>query len=251
MKKALILSLLFLALSPLQSMAWGGKGHAMVAEIAFKYLDKETKKIVLQYLDGMTIQEASNWMDDIKKDKAYDFMKPFHYVNFEKNEMVKDNCCDNIIATLNSTIKDLKNHKSFTKAEVKIKLCYLFHLIGDLHQPLHIGYGSDKGGNSFQVAFNRKGTNLHSLFDSGIIKYKKLKLRQCMRETSYGKKEIDAIQKIDVVNWSIDSRKYLDTIYNVNDHKIDEAYVNTHLPTIKKQIHLAGIRLAGVLKEAF
>ena len=90
--------------------------------------------------------------------------------------------------------EELRKEK-LSKKEVKIKICYLFHLIGDLHQPLHIGYGSDKGGNSFQLTFNSKKTNLHGLYDYGIIEYKKLKLKKCLKETNYTTQQIDAIQQ--------------------------------------------------------
>ena len=54
-------------------------------------------------------------------------------------------------------------------------LLELFHLIGDLHQPLHVGFGEDKGGNTFEVQFNDKGSNLHKVWDSEIIEYKNLR----------------------------------------------------------------------------
>lgn len=236
---------------PISSFSWGKKGHELVAEIALKYLDKNTKKLVKKHLAGMTIQEAANWMDNIKKDKSYDKLKPLHYVNFEKDEVVKDHCCDNIISALNSCISKLKNHKELSNEEIKINLLYLFHLIGDLHQPLHIGYGIDKGGNTFQVNFNNNGTNLHSLYDTGIIEFKNVKLRQCLKESVYTQTEIDSVQQINVVKWSVETRKKLGDIYTVENNKISKEYVNLNLPIIKNQIHLAGIRLAGVLKQVF
>ena len=67
-------------------------------------------------------------------------------MNFKKGEIIKDDKSGkNIISVLNKTIKELQNYKSYSKEEVKIKLCFLFYLIGDLHQPLHVGNGSDKG----------------------------------------------------------------------------------------------------------
>jgi hypothetical protein len=129
---------------PAKSFAWGKKGHNLVAEVAFNYLDENTKKIVLQYLDGMTIQEASTWMDDIKSDHNYDYMKPLHYINAEKGQNITLNNGNNIIGTLTKTIEELKNYKTLSKEDVKIKICIIFHLIGDLHQPLHVGYGEDK-----------------------------------------------------------------------------------------------------------
>ncbi len=71
--------------------------------------------------------------------------------------------------------------------------------MGDLHQPLHMGYGNDKGGNKMQINYNFRGTNLHSLWDSGIIEYKKIILPDCLKANTYSKNEIKAIQDVDVV----------------------------------------------------
>ena len=152
---------------------------------------------------------------------------------------------------LTKTIEKLKNYKSLSKAEVKIKLCILFHLVGDLHQPLHVGYGEDKGGNNYQISFYGRGTNLHSFYDSGIIEYKNLTLPQCLKVKTYTKEELSQIEKIDVVEWANQSRSYLPTIYKTYGAKINDSYVDTNYIIIQEQIQKAGIRLASVLKETF
>ncbi|MFZ4107314.1 S1/P1 nuclease [Flavobacterium sp.] len=250
MKKSLFMVLTILAILPLKTFAWGEKGHEIVAQIAFKQLDKKTRKLILSYLDGMTIEQAANWMDDIKKDHSYDKLKPLHYVNFEKGESVKDSCCDNIIHSLNATINDLKHYKDFSKEEIKTKLCFLFHLMGDLHQPLHVGYRSDKGGNSFQVNFNSKSTNLHGLLDYGIIEYQNIKLNDCLKYNSYNSQKIANLCNGSVLDWAKESRSYLGEIYGTNK-QIEETYLKTNSNLIKSQIQKAGIRLGGILKETF
>ena len=85
MKKYLITLLITTTLfTSTKSLAWSEKGHALVAEVAFNYLDPTTRKVLLEYLDGMTIQEAANWMDKIKSDKSYDHLKKLHYINAER-----------------------------------------------------------------------------------------------------------------------------------------------------------------------
>ncbi|MFM7017778.1 S1/P1 nuclease [Flavobacterium sp.] len=250
MKKSVIILLTLFAVFPLKTFAWGEKGHEIVAEIAFNQLDKKTKGILLSYLDGMTIEQAATWMDDIKKDHSYDKLKPLHYVNFDKGEEVKDICCDNIIAALSATIKDLKHYKDFSREEVKTKICYLFHLIGDLHQPLHVGYGSDKGGNTFQVNFNSKGTNLHGLMDYGIIENRGISLNDCMNYKNYNQQEIDSLCKGSVLDWAKESRSHLDQIYDT-EKQINADYVERNFVLIKTQIQIAGIRLGKILKDSF
>lgn len=252
MKKFLFPILVVISISiPVKSFAWGKIGHELVAEVAFNYLDANTKKIVLQYLDGMTIEDASTWMDEIKNDHSYDYLKPLHYTNVDKGQNIVSNNGKNIIGALQKTINELKNYKSLSKQDVKTKICILFHLVGDLHQPLHVGYGEDKGGNTIQIYFNNRGTNLHSLFDSGIIEYKGLTLQQCLKSKSFTKTEFSQIANIDVITWANQSRSYLDDIYNINGHKVNDVYINKNTLIIQQQILKAGIRLSSVLKDIF
>jgi hypothetical protein len=232
-------------------LAWGEKGHALVAEVALNYLDANTKKIVTQYLDGMSFQDAANWMDDIKSDKKYDYMRKLHYINADRGQSIIPNNEENIIGALTKTIDELRNYKSLSKEDVKIKICIIFHLIGDLHQPLHVGYSVDRGGNNFQINFYGKGTNLHSFYDSGIIEYKQLTLSECLKAKKYTKEEITEIEKINVVDWANQSRSYLKKIYNTGNHKIDDTYINNNYPIIKEQIIKAGIRLSSILEDIF
>lgn len=249
-----IVSITFLVsilIFPVKTFAWGKKGHALVAEVAFNYLDENTKKIVLQYLDGTTIEDAANWMDNIKSDHSFDYMKPYHYANFEKGANVEETNGSNIIYQLNQTIKDLQNKKNLTNEQIKTKIQIIFHLIGDLHQPLHVGYGDDKGGNTVEIYYNYKVTNLHSLWDSGIIESKNINLGDCISSNKFSKLELDKIKEINVVNWGNDSRNLLDKIYKINANNPSDEYIDSSVNLIKTQIFKAGVRLAAVLKQAF
>merc|ERR1719343_1830311 len=44
----------------------------------------------------------------------------------------------------------------------------LINLIGDLHQPLHVGYASDDNGRKIKVNFRGKAMSLYDLWDKGI-----------------------------------------------------------------------------------
>lgn len=247
----LITLLIVLLILPVKTFAWGKKGHSIVAEVAFNYLDTNTKSNLLKYLDGMSIEDASNWMDDMRDDHSYDYMKPYHYVNFEKGAIVKVSSGNNLLSVLTNTINDLKNYKSFNKEEVKMKICILFHLVGDLHQPLHVGYGEDKGGNTMQINYNGYGTNLHSFFDSGIIKSKNITLQDCLKSNKFSTAEIKNIQNINVQEWATQSRSNLDEIYNFSGHIVSDEYVNKNTTVIESQLLKAGLRLASVLNEVF
>ena len=249
--KKIVLFVSVLILATTNGFAWGHKGHSLVAEVAFKYLDAKTKQNVLNYLDGMSIEEASNWMDAMRSDKSYKYMKPYHYIDFERGAGVTELSGDNIINVLNKTLKDLDNIKGLSNDEVRTRLFYLFHLIGDLHMPLHVGYKDDKGGNSVQVSFFGRNTNLHAMWDSDIIEYKNLTLADLLKTNSYKPNELSAIKQIDITGWAKDSRKYLKNVYVLNEAKVTDIYVDANYPIIEQQILKAGLRLASVLEHYF
>lgn len=245
-----VLTLFLFITATTKTLAWGSRGHAYVAEIAFRYLDAETKKNVMNYLDGMSIEEAANWMDAIKSDHANDYMKPYHYIDIEKGgkEMPKG---DNIITILDRTIKELDNKDKMSREEIKRHILFLFHLIGDLHQPLHVGYPGDKGGNDIKLNFVGSDSNLHSVWDTGIIEHTNMLLTDILKVNNYTAEQQTVIQKIDIITWASQTRGYLKNVYTINDTKINEVYVDQNATIIKSQLLNAGLRLASVLQHYF
>ena len=55
-------------LLPSRLLAWGHAGHAMVAELAMSMLSDATRVKVERVLNGMTPEQAGNWMDEIRSD---------------------------------------------------------------------------------------------------------------------------------------------------------------------------------------
>ena len=207
------------------TFAWGKEGHGIVAEVAYKYMDKHTKEIVTKYLDGMTIQDAANWMDNIKDDRSLDYMKPYHYVNFEKGEEVKHNHGGNILDELEKSMNQLKNYKS--------------------------GYGTDKGGNTVQLNVEGKGTNLHRFFDSGIIRKQNITTKMVLKENKTCKSKRKKIANSTVIDWANQSRSELEAIYDLQGAKVSQDYVNKFEPLVTKQLYDAGVRLASIMNSTF
>lgn len=251
MKRITSISILLILTCYSTVFAWGHKGHSLVAEVAFKYLDAKTKQNVLRYLDGMSIEEAANWMDEMRSDRKFAYMKPYHYVNFERGSVVEEHDGDNIINALNKTLSELDHIHSMSKDDIRLRLFYLFHLIGDLHQPLHVGYGEDKGGNTVQISFFGRASNLHTMWDSEIIEYKALTLQQELQLNTYKPTELAFIKSINVMSWVKDARGFLKGAYNLSDGKIGDLYVDANYPVIQQQILKAGLRLASVLEHYF
>ena len=66
-----------------------------------------------------------------------------------------------------SVLKD----ENASREDQAFHLKLLVHLIGDLHQPLHVGIAEDRGGNDIKVTWHYKKSNLHRVWDSEMIEY--------------------------------------------------------------------------------
>jgi hypothetical protein len=244
-----LLALMFKSAS---SFAWGVEGHHIVAEVAKSHLDKGVQDSVQKYLGTMTFEEAATWMDDMRKDHAYDYMKPWHYINVEKDKTYVKGNEENIINELDKVMAELKNRKGHSEKDINTDLKVLFHLVGDLHMPLHAGYSLDKGGNAVEVDFQGRQSNLHRIWDTGILEAKKINYEECNKlANAFSAKERKEIQKLDDVTWMNESRAYLPDVYDLKDGKITDEYINKNAPIVARQLAIAGLRLAAVLNDAF
>lgn len=231
--------------------AWGRDGHHMVAEIAMHYLSETAKQNVLQVLGRTSPDDAGTWMDDMRSTPYYDYMKHWHYVDIPKDSSYTRGQGDNLIAALNQAFNDLKANR-LTKEKKKEAVMILFHLMGDMHQPLHTGYPEDKGGNTVQVNYGGGGTNLHHVWDDDIIESQKITTEDCL---ALGSKltddELKAIRSGNFVSWMNDSRSHLPEVYDFDGHKLTDAYMEKNKALVEHQLLDGGIRLAKILEILF
>ncbi|HYG07968.1 MAG TPA: S1/P1 nuclease [Stenotrophomonas sp.] len=173
---AFVLSLL--ALNAPTAQAWGGQGHRLVARIADTELTPEARQQVAELLAGEpdpTLAGIASWADKLREHdpKLGKQSSPWHYVNLGENDCAyspprncpKGNCVIEALKAQTALLADRSQPLDTRRQALK----FVVHFVGDIHQPMHAGYAHDKGGNDFQLQFNGKGTNLHSLWDSGML----------------------------------------------------------------------------------
>jgi hypothetical protein len=246
--------LVLLAVSSLpitKSFAWGRTGHYLIADIAGAIMKESVKENVQQYLRDISFEEAADWMDEMRSQQQDDFMKPWHYMDLEKGETYVPDDGDNLIDRLNITYNELLQKDSLSTETIHTDLLVLFHLIGDLFQPLHVGYPDDKGGNLYQVSLNGRGTNLHAVWDKNIIEDENISLDDCMElYCKLSPYQISQIKKTSFVTWMYENRILLDQIYP-NGHKIDNSYLEKNKRIVEWQLVYAGMKLDAVLESLF
>ena len=246
---ALLFTLTFIGISE-RSVAWGKKGHEMVGKLAYYFLDEPIRELVKKYLGNLSFEEAANWMDDERSNTYYNYMRTWHYLDIDKGmEYDKNSTERNILTVLHSAIVDLKLYKANRKKDVRRDLLLIFHLVGDLHQPLHTGYAIDKGGNTIEITSNAVSGNLHSVWDTQIIDYKNITFDSCLQTyATLDSTTIVEIKKINELKWMYQSRSFLDTVYSFKNNFLDHQYIDNSAIIIKKQLVIAGLRLASILK---
>ena len=237
------LILAMFAVLPLSVFAWGHKGHTIVDQIAYKTLSQPAKDSIQHYLGKTKFAEAGTWMDDIRSDHNYDYMKPWHYINIPKGSTYDPRTTNNIVSSLDSSISRLHRRNLYTKEQIATDIKIVMHLMGDLHQPLHVGYATDKGGNLIEVGYLGSTTNLHKVWDSEMIDHLNINTESCPAEPMP--------QSIDLLKWLTDSRALLDGVYSFANATIDFSYESRNKSVIEKQLASAGARLAFVLNDIF
>lgn len=247
---------LLISLNVFAADDWGKTGHRVVGEIAEKYLDSKAKKAISELLEGHSLAFASNYGDDIKSERKYDTISPWHYVNFPfgtRYETYPKSEKGDIIQGIDTSIDVLKNKKSSREDKV-FYLKMLIHFIGDLHQPLHVGKEEDKGGNDFQVRWFKEGTNLHRLWDSEMIEFYEMSYTELAANADVlSKAEVAALQRGTAIDWMYESRALCEEIYANTEigEKLGYEYMYKYINPLRFQLQKGGIRLARLLNEIF
>lgn len=214
-------------------------------------MDKSVIDSVEKYLDGISLEKAGYWMDEVVMNSSYDFMKPWHFVAIESDKTYVRTKNPDIVNVLENLIITLRM-KNSTKKENFLSIKVLTHLIADIHQPLHCGFVKDKGGSNLKLRFFFKSTDLHEVWDSEILEYKGITAEECLRLASnFTKRDLNSYQRVDIRGWMEESRALLSYAYDFKGNKLDDEYVNKVAPIIKMQLVKAGIRLASVLNSTF
>ena len=241
-------------LIPVSGFSWGPTGHRAVGLIASKHLSAKAKKNIIKILGQNSLAEVSNWMDEIRSDSTYKDMGDCHWVTIETGKTYDQspkNPKGDVIATIERIVAELKKHTLDKNTEEEY-LKMLVHLVGDIHQPLHVGCCDDKGGNQVKVKWFGKETNLHTIWDSNMIDDTKLSYTEL---ASYldepDPNTIAALQKNSVRQWVDESMTYRKQVYEFGDGNLSYKYAYKNLPTVKERLLLAGIRLAGILNEIY
>lgn len=173
MRIYLALSLCLVALAtPGSAAAWGPRGHAIIAEMAYAQLNPRASAAVDRLLaldrDALTGRDLAArawWADAYGKRRPE--TAPWHFISIQIDDPDIDAACDNVRSATSNENCILRRLASFqdqlssahTSVEGRIiAFKFVLNLVGDLHQPLHVADNQDLNGSCVPIAIGATGT---------------------------------------------------------------------------------------------
>jgi hypothetical protein len=260
------------ALIPAPALAWGKTGHRVVAAIADQQLSGLARAHVRELLGGAeSLDEAANWPDEMRSAPGEFWQRtatPWHYVTL--NGIIYDHAPSEgdaleALTKFRATLQD----PNASLADKQLALRFIVHLVGDLHQPLHVGKCCDKGGNDVKVTWFGKPTNLHAVWDSQLADEEQLSFTELAAKLERHTSDADVVAWWDINprDWISESAQVREQIYaNIPppkkpDHKLKKGevslpdlgygYVYKFTPVMERRLQQAGVRLAAYLNDIY
>lgn len=236
---------------------WGILGHRVVARIAEGRLTPKAAAEVARLLDGQGIPAVANWADSLRTIKPE--IGIWHYVDIptweQSYDSVRDCKTGCVISALNAKIAELSD-RTKSKAERAEALRFIVHFVGDMHQPLHSGERGDKGGNDVKLTFEGRLTNLHSVWDSGMLNAwgeTEDVLVNRINERLVHRGDIRIMTSGTIADWAMEAHDVSrDVVYNFVPPTLvlDSSYRTMVRPVLEDRLLRGGVRLAAVLNRA-
>jgi hypothetical protein len=294
------------------ALAWHDTGHMIVAQVAYLRLSPAAKAKVdalfappqgtrrpniylcAGYYMADTCEKIYDpitiavWMDDFRGDSLTSTYDNWHYVDYPFFDGVPESTKagpepENALARINwaiNSLREMQNEKREEPGRAKREAeltGFLYHLVGDVHQPLHAttrvtaaNPNGDAGGNFFKLSIPQEPrvTNLHTFWDAagGAFGFQSPKrpLDQAGRGRilalaqgvmkDYPADSLPESKNLDPHEWVMESYNLARTVTykNITEGSApSRAYTEETQKLARKRLALAGYRLAGVLNSLF
>lgn len=241
---------------PLAVSAWGPDGHRAAAAVTAERLCPAAVIESARLLDGMSLAEAATWPDRIRDKPAWAHTGDWHYVNIGDNQPMSmliegGPGHGRLLSAIRENLALLTDARAGALHR-RQALGFVLHLVADLHQPLHVGRREDRGGNTITVSFAGSETNLHRLWDSGLMRSAGLRPDDYRRSLA----PLVALGAASwehgtLEDWASESRQLRPWVYDFDARrrvpKISQRYAETGRQLTALRLAQAGVRTAWLL----
>lgn len=247
---AWLIGLALSAAMPTVALAWGSEGHQVIATLAERQLTPAAKKQIDRILSlepGETLATISTWADEHRNPST----GHWHYINFPRGNCVyaPQRDCPDGRCVVEAIQKQQEILASEASDEQRLRaLKYLVHFMGDIHQPLHAGYRDDKGGNTYQLQAFMRGSNLHALWDKGLIRNLDQDPETISDRLLANRPNVNAMG-ITVPQMAEESCRIVEMPDFYPVRKVGLEYVDKFTPVMEQRLTISGARLAAMLNQ--
>jgi hypothetical protein len=238
---------------------WSAMGHRIVVEIAWDHLTARARAGVLDLLGAERLTDAAMWADRVRPERPE--TAPFHYVNTPAGtaydagrDCPEGRCIVEALGRFHETLADALA----SRAERVEALRWVLHLVGDIHQPLHVGDQGDRGGNDVTVLWRGRSVNLHALWDGTLVTAWAVdegRYLSALRAAAARMplEEREAVAAGSPAGWAAEGNAHAhETVYPgiTPGAEVSRAYLLAAGPVLDRVFVRAGLRLARLLNEA-
>ena len=254
LKNALLAICLFFTF---EGYSWWDEGHSLVCNKAANLMSADTSTNLFSILESDDYGEGCVWPDVIKQVERRE-TGPWHYINSPPGkDLITPDSCPEKGCIMRAYEEQLSLLRTGNDDEKKDAVRFIGHFVADIHQPLHTGFGYDRGGNDHLLTlYGKKKSNMHSIWDGQILEF----LYKTHGKKDVHKKIDDLAKKYkhslnysdDVYPWINESRKIAvsDSVRYLDNRiqNVDDDYLTTHGSIVVDRLALAIARLAILLE---
>lgn len=243
-------------------LAWGDAGHRMVCRVAWKQLLEQPRnnlKDLLGVTDDMAFAETCTWANTYLAEHPETAAWHQIYVPKDARSVDVNRDCPSetscVIREIERNVGIARNSVSTEERAMAVKL--LAHLVGDVHQPLNVAFAEDRGGRDISGSFLGVPTNLHAIWDAGMIETDTDALAELATMyhayTPLDRLFVDWLSDLPE-EWANESLWVMRTpatgyLGNPGGLEFEQIYVEQNRPVAFDRIAKAGMRLGHLLND--
>ena len=256
-KAVCLLLVIFLSMP---ANAWWANEHRVVAIIADKHLSDQARNEIRRILGDSSLEDIANWADSLKSQPRWKHSKSWHYMNLARNGDIaayRPVVGGDILWALDYFYSQLREpNRSMTDRRQALR--FFVHLVADIHQPLHVGFPEDRGGNKILVRWFNDAQlyNLHKVWDGLLTDNDLTPMQYAKRIDTATEQQVKIWQNSTFEDWAGESHQLLGQVYSFSvenkDSKIlvlSDQYLRTNRSLAERRLLQAGIRLAHYLNN--
>ena len=234
-------------------LGWGKTGHRVIGKIAEENLSPKAKAELIKIFGHSDLARIANWADEIKSDPEWKHANDWHYCTVLDSMDYRGPEDGGRAVQKVTEFSDFLKKGMLDEKDQKDVLRFIVHIVGDLHQPLHVGNGTDRGGNSVKVSWFWEDSNLHRVWDSQMIDGMQYSYTEYAQQIQLGLSEADKASMLDpdILNFVHNSRAVHPQVYDIGDGKLSYEYVYKNRELMEDRLLKGGFHLAALLNDIF